>query len=32
MGARERRDALRQIASDLPTGVRIVFEEETVGA
>ncbi len=32
MGARERRDALREIARDLPTGVRIMFEDEAVDA
>jgi ParB family chromosome partitioning protein len=32
MGARERREALREIAQDLPTGVRIVFEDELADA
>ena len=32
MGARERREALKEIAADLPTGVQIIFEEAMADA
>ena len=32
MGARERREALKEIAADLPTGVQIIFETELADA